>query len=331
MKYFLNDPEMAVDEALEGFLAVHGNLVHRLDTARVVVRNDIPRGKVGIVSGGGSGHKPAFIGFVGDGMLDAVAAGDIFSAPTAASALEAIRAADTGAGVLFLLGNYSGDVMNFTMAAEQARAEGRKVELSISTDDCGSGFKDDPSQRRGVVGSVLIWKVCGAASRNGASLQELKALADAVNSQCRTTGVALTTCAVPAIGRPTFTLAEDEMELGVGLHGDRGVHTAKLEPADAVVDMMTKELVEDLPFNRNDKVVSVINGMGATPLIELYVAQRRLRQNLDGLGIQTARAYVGEYITALDSAGLSITLLRVDAKVAALIDAPANAPHFVQC
>ncbi len=331
MKRFLNDPDDAVDEALAGFLTVHGADVRRLDTARVVVRRELVPNKVGLVSGGGSGHKPAFVGYVGDGLLDAAAVGDIFTSPTTATAVEAIRAADSGAGVLFLLGNYAGDVMNFTAAAEQARAAGHRVELVIVNDDIGAGEHVDPTIRRGVAGSVLVWKVAGALARAGGTLEAVRDTAQAVNAGTRTTGIALTACVVPGATRSTFAIGDDEMEIGVGLHGDRGVATVPLRRVDEVVDESTDQLLAALSVDRGDRVVTMVNGFGATPLLELYVAQRRLATVLEERGITLHRAYVGEFITCLEQAGMSLSILRVTEEVASLVDAPARAPHFVQC
>ena len=332
MKKFINDPMRVVDEMLEGFLAVNGRLVRRSDThPRVVARRDAPvAGKVAVVTGGGSGHKPAFIGFVGRGMLDAAIVGEIFTSPPVPAVLDAARTVNGGKGVLLLLGNYSGDVMNFDMATELARDEGIEVEQAIATDDVGAGFHDEPDKRRGVSAEFLIWKCCGAMAQRGESLAEVKRIAEKVNANARTMGVAIGSCTVPAAGKPTFTLAEDEMEVGVGHHGEPGVSRQPLEPVDNIVDLLTDRIVSDLPFGAGDEVVTLINGLGATPLLELYIAHRRLQQNLSGLGIGIARSLVGEFFTALEMAGFSITLLKVDQELKELLAAPAETPYFVQ-
>ena len=238
MKKFINDPYDVVDEMLEGFLDVHKKYVRKLDTARTVVRADAPiAGKVGVITGGGSGHKPAFIGFVGQGMLDAVAVGEIFTSPPPLACFEAAKAANAGKGVLFLLGNYAGDVMNFQLAADMAKAEGIEVEQVIGTDDVGSGPKEEANKRRGVVGSFLAWKVAGAKAAAGGSLQECKTAVEKVNNNTRTLGVALSPCTVPAKGSPTFTLAEDEMEYAVGHHGEAGTAKIKMLTADEIMDV----------------------------------------------------------------------------------------------
>jgi dihydroxyacetone kinase-like protein len=332
MKKFVNDPMNVVDEMLEGFLAVNQRWVHRASGhPRAIVRRDGPvKDKVGVVTGGGSGHKPSFIGYLGPGMLDAVAVGEVFTSPPVPTVLECIKAADSGKGVALLLGNYAGDVMNFDMAAELATDEGIQVEQAIATDDVGAGFKDQPHKRRGVSGEFMIWKCCGAMAERGESLSEVKRIAEKVNSLNRTMGVAIQPCTVPAAGKPTFTLADNEMELGVGHHGEPGVARVPLQPVDEIVDLLVEKIVSDLPYEGGDEVMTLINGLGATPLLELYIAQRRLQQALDKRGIRIGRAMVGEFFTALEMAGFSITLLRLDQELKELLAAPANTPYFTQ-
>ena len=329
MKKFINDPFDVVDEMLEGFLAVHARYVRRLETTRTVVRADAPvHNKVGVVTGGGSGHKPAFIGFLGKGMLDAVAVGEIFTSPPPNAVFEAAKAVNGGRGVIFLLGNYAGDVMNFQLAAEMARAEGIPVEQAIATDDVGSGPKEKATSRRGVVGEFLIWKTVGAKAEAGGSLEECKAIAEKVNQNTRTLGVALAPCTVPAKGTPTFVLAEDEMEYGVGHHGEPGRARLKVMTADQVTEKMTLELIEDLPFKAGDEVAVLINGLGATPALELYICFRKVKQVLEAKGMHVERSYVGEFFTALEMAGFSVTLLKLDAELKTLLDAPADTPYY---
>ena len=332
MKKFINDPMKVVDEMLEGFLFVNARYVRRSTThPRVLVRKDAPvKGKVAVVTGGGSGHKPSFTGFLGKGMLDAVCVGEIFTSPPVPSVLDAIKTSHSDKGVLLLLGNYSGDVMNFDMAAELAREEGIEVEQAIATDDVGAGFKDEPQKRRGVSGEFLIWKCCGAMAERGASLAEVKRIAEKINANTRTMGVAITSCTVPAAGKPTFTLREDEMEIGVGHHGEPGVARVPFQPVDDVVDMLVEKVASDLPYKNSDEVLTLINGLGATPLLELYIAQRRLQQNLANQGIRIVRSMVGEFFTALEMAGFSITLLKLDEEIKELLAAPAETPYFVQ-
>ena len=329
MKKFINDPYDVVDEMLEGFIDVYAQFVRKLDTARVLVRKDAPvPGKVGIVSGGGSGHKPAFIGFIGEGLLDAVAVGEIFTSPPPLACLEAAKAVDAGKGVLFLLGNYAGDVMNFQLAADMARAEGIDVAQVVSTDDVGSMPKEEADKRRGVVGSFLGWKVGGAKAAAGGSLEECRLAVEKVNSNTRTLGVALSPCTIPAKGTPTFTLAEDEMEYAVGHHGEPGTAKIKMMPADAIAEKMCMEVIADLPFSKGDEVAVLINGLGGTPHIELFVCYRRVRQILDGMGIKVGRSYVGEFFTGLEMAGFSVTLMKLDEELKDLLGAPANTPYY---
>jgi dihydroxyacetone kinase-like protein len=329
MKKFINDPYDVVDEMLDGFLDVHRNYVRKLETVRVLVRRDAPvANKVGLVSGGGSGHKPAFIGFIGEGLLDAVAVGEIFTSPPPAACFEAAKAVDAGKGVLFLLGNYAGDVMNFQLAADMAKAEGIEVEQVISTDDVGSGPKAEAHKRRGVVGSFFGWKVAGAKAAAGGSLQECKAVVEKLNSQTRTLGVALTPCTVPAKGTPTFTLADDEMEYAVGHHGEPGTAKIEMMSADEITEKMTLEVLDDLPFKSGDEVAVLINGLGGTPHLELYICYRKVRKMLDERSIKVGRSYVGEFFTGLEMAGFSVTLTKLDAELKELLAAGANTPYY---
>ena len=329
MKKFINDPYDVVDEMLEGFLDVHKNYVRKLNTARALVRADAPvSDKVGIVTGGGSGHKPAFIGFIGKGMLDAVAVGEIFTSPPPLPCFEAAKAVNAGKGVLFLLGNYAGDVMNFKLAADMAKAEGILVEQVISTDDVASGPKEEVSKRRGVVGSCLGWKISGAKADAGGSLEECKAAVEKVNNKNRTLGVALSPCTVPAKGSPTFTLAEDEMEYGVGHHGEAGTAKINIMKADDITEKMTLAVIDDLPFKPGDEVAVLINGLGGTPQIELYICYRKVRKMLDEREIKVGRSYVGEFFTGLEMAGFSVTLMRLDEELKELLKAPADTPYY---
>lgn len=331
MKKFINDPFDVVDEMLEGFLAVHQRYLRKLENARAVVRAEAPRpGKVGVLTGGGSGHKPAFIGFVGKGMLDAVAVGEIFTSPPPLAVYEAAKAANGGKGVLFLLGNYSGDVMNFNLAAEMCRDEGIPVAQVIATDDVGSGPKERAANRRGVVGEFLAWKIAGARAEAGGTLEECRVLAERVNRMTRTIGVALTPCTVPAKGTPTFTLAEDEMEYAVGHHGEPGTAKIKMRTADEIVERMVGEILADLPFQKGDEVAVLINGLGGTPQLELYICYRKVKRLLDQKGIRIGNSFVGEFFTALEMSGFSVTLMKLDEELKRLLDAPADTPAFKQ-
>jgi dihydroxyacetone kinase-like protein len=331
MKKFINDPFDVVDEMLDGFVDVYGRYVRKLPNARALVRADAPvQGKVGVITGGGSGHKPAFIGFIGKGMLDAVAVGEIFTSPPPISVVEAAKAAHGGRGVLFLLGNYSGDVMNFGLAADMCREEGIQIEQVIATDDVGSGPKEKASNRRGVVGEFLAWKIAGAKAEEGGSLQEVTAVAEKVNRLTRTLGVALTPCTVPAKGTPTFILAEDEMEYAVGHHGEPGTAKVKMQKADEITERMVDEIVHDLPFQSGDEVAVIVNGLGGTPQLELFICYRRVRQLLDRKGIKIVKPFVGQFFTALEMAGVSVTLMKLDEELKALLSASADTPCFKQ-
>jgi len=334
LKKFINDPKKVVDEMLEGFLFAHSDIVRKLSTSRVIVRKDAPiKGKVGLVTGGGSGHKPAFIGYVGEGLMDAVAVGEIFSSPSAQQIYDAIKAVDSGKGVLCVLGNYSGDVMNFDMASEMAKEEGISVEQVIINDDVGSGSRQQMGNRRGVAGEVIVWKAIGAKAQEGANLEEVKKVAEKVNFNTRSMGVAHSPCAVPSLpcgGEPTFTLGEDEMEIGVGHHGEPGVERTKMKPADEITEILMEKILEDLPFKENDEVSVLINGLGSTSLLELYIIYRKVAQILRQKGIKIYKSYIGEFFTSLEMGGFSITLTKLDEEMKRLLDAPAKAPLFIQ-
>ena len=334
LKKFINDPEKVVDEMLEGFLFAHSDIVKKLSTSRVIVRKDVPiKGKVGLVTGGGSGHKPAFIGYVGEGLIDAAAVGEIFSSPSAQQVYDAIKAVNSGKGVLCVLGNYSGDVMNFDMASDMAKEEGISVEQVIINDDVGSGSKEQMENRRGVAGEVIVWKAIGAKAQEGANLEEVKKVAEKVNSNTRSMGVAHSPCAVPSLphgGEPTFTLGENEMEIGVGHHGEPGVERTKMKSADEITEILMGKILQDLPFKENNEISVLIDGLGSTPLLELYIIYRKIAQILRQRQIKIYKPYIGEFFTSLEMGGFSITLTKLDEELKRLLDAPANAPLFVQ-
>ena len=329
MKKFINDPYYVVEEMLDGFLSVHRHYIRKLEDVRSVARTDRPvADKVGIVTGGGSGHEPAFLGFVGKGMLDAVAVGEIFTSPPPLACIEAVKAANGEKGVLLIVGNYAGDIMNFKLAADMAKAEGIDVEQVILTDDVGSAPKGEESRRRGVSGAFLAWKVAGAKAETGADLQECKASVEKLNDNTRTIGVAISPCTVPAKGSPTFTLGDDEMEYGVGHHGEAGTEKIKMTTVDDIVQRMTHEIIADLPFQSNDEVALLINGLGGTPRMELFIAYRKVKQMLDEQGITVVCSYVDEFFTGLEMAGFSITMTRLDDELKSLLTAPADTPYY---
>jgi dihydroxyacetone kinase-like protein len=325
-KKFINDPRNIVDEMLAGFVQTHRHDVRRLSGSRVIVALSAPPGKVGLVAGGGSGHEPALLGYVGVGLLDAVVVGEVFASPPAGEVLAAIQAADSGEGVLLMIGNYAGDVMNFEMAMEIARAAGHRVELQVITDDVAEG--GDVSSRRGLAGSFFVWKTCGAAAEAGAPLDEVRRVARKANASTRTMGVGSGAATVPGTQRPLFAIADNEIEIGVG-HGEPGLSRETMRPVDAIVDELVDHLVSArLKDALGPEVATLVNGLGATPLIELYLAQRRLVENLEERGISVHRSFVGNYYTALEMAGFSIALMGLDEEMKGLIDAPAMSAHF---
>lgn len=331
MKKFINSPQNLIEEMLEGFVAANSNKVRRLETERVLVRKDAPiKGKVGIVTGGGSGHKPAFIGYIGKGLVDAVAVGDIFAAPPVQRAYEAIKAANGGKGVLLCIGNYSGDIMNFGMAKELAEAEGIPVETVVVNDDVASSPKERMDNRRGVAGEVILWKIAGALAEEGADLQKLKEVGERAVFNTRSMGVAHTPCVLPTTGKPSFEIGEDEMEIGVGHHGEPGIQRTKMMAADEVSELLTLKVIEDLPFKSGDEVVVMINGLGSTSLLEMYICFRKVNQILADHNIKVHRTYVGEFFTSLEMGGFSVTLTKLDDELKRLIDAPCDGVHFIQ-
>jgi len=327
MKKLINDPADVVNEALLGIEAAHPDL--RVDHQRkTIYRGDTPRpGKVGLISGGGSGHEPLHGGFVGLGMLDAACAGEVFTSPVADQMLAATKRVDGGAGVLHIVKNYTGDVMNFEMAAELAAAEsGVEVVQAVTDDDVAVQDSLYTAGRRGVGVTVLLEKIAGAAAEQGRSIADVAAVAKQVNANGRSMGMALTSCVVPAAGKPTFDLGPDEMEIGIGIHGEPGRQRRPLASARDIAELLVQPIVSDLPFGRGDAVIAFVNGMGGTPLIELYLMFNEVTRILTGQGITVARSLVGSYITSLEMAGCSVTLLRVDDDLARLWDAPVKTP-----
>jgi len=327
VKKLINDPEQVVQEALEGMAAAHPDLIRVHFDPNYIVRADAPvQGKVGIVSGGGSGHEPLHGGFVGRGMLDAACPGAVFTSPTPDQMLEATKAVNGGAGVLHIVKNYTGDVMNFEMAAELAQGEGIEVASVVIDDDVAVKDSLYTAGRRGVGGTVLAEKICGAAAEQGYDLQRVAELCRRVNANVRSMGMALTSCIVPHVGEPTFELGPNEMEIGIGIHGEPGRERMPLEPADRIVERLMNPILDDLPFNSGDEVLAFVNGMGGTPLIELYIVYRKVHQMLTERGVEIARNLIGDYITSLEMAGTSITLLRLDDEMKSLWDAPVVTP-----
>lgn len=330
MKKLLNDPKNFVPEMLDGLLKAHADqLSFAAGDVHCIVRADAPvQGKVALATGGGSGHLPVFLGYVGKGMLDGCAVGDVFQSPSADQMLAVTRHIHGGRGVLYIYGNYGGDVMNFDMAAEMAAMEDIEVRTVLVKDDVASS--PDPEKRRGVAGMVFAFKCAGAKADLGGSLDEVEAVARKTLANVRTMGMALTPCIVPQVGRPTFTIGEDEMEMGMGIHGEPGISREKLKTADEIAERLLKTITDDMPIKAGDRVAVMVNGLGATPPEELYIVYRRVHDLLTGAGATIHRAYVGEYATSMEMAGCSLTLFKLDDELIALLDHPARTPFFVQ-
>lgn len=327
MKKLINSPENLVVEELHAIEAAHPDLVKVFYEPNYITRADAPvKGKVALVSGGGSGHEPMHGGFVGKGMLDGACPGAVFTSPTPDQILEATKAVNGGAGVLHIVKNYTGDIMNFDMAAELARGEGIDVESVVTNDDIAVKDSLYTAGRRGVGITVILEKIAGAAAERGDSLEKVAVIARQVNDNGRSMGMALTSCTVPHAGKPTFELGDDEMEIGIGIHGEPGRTRIKLKSAHEIVEMMATAIVDDLPYKSGDKVLAFVNGMGGTPLIELYVVYNELSNFLKGRGITIARNLIGPFMTSLEMAGCSITLLKLDDQLQALWDAPVKTP-----
>lgn len=327
MKKLINKPEDVVVELLRGLAAAHADILRVEFDPNFVVRLDAPvKGKVGVISGGGSGHEPMHGGFVGYGMLDAACPGAVFTSPTPDQMLAATKAVNGGAGVLHIVKNYTGDVMNFEMAADLARSEGIEVEFVVINDDVAVQDSLYTAGRRGVGTTVIAEKMTGAAAEQRRPLKEVAEVCRKVNAMGRSMGMALTSCTVPHAGKPTFDLPEDEMEIGIGIHGEPGRQRMKLAPAAEIAEMLVKPIVEDLPFKSGDEVLLFLNGMGGTPLIELYLMYNEVNKILSGQGIKVTRSLVGSYITSLEMAGCSVTLVKLDDELTKLWDAPVKTP-----
>jgi dihydroxyacetone kinase-like protein len=327
MKKLINDPAGVVTDALRGVAAAHPE--QRVDLQnKIVYRGDAPvRGKVGLVSGGGSGHEPLHVGFVGVGMLDAACAGEIFTSPVPDQILEATRNVDGGAGVLHIVKNYTGDVMNFEMAAELATAEtGVEVATVVTADDVAVQDSLYTAGRRGVGVTVLVEKIAGAAAEERRSLSEVAGIARRVSENGRSMGIALTSCTVPAVGHPTFDLPEDQIEVGIGIHGEPGRRRVPMASAREIAELLVMPVLDDLDFTGDDGVLAFVNGMGATPLLELYLMYGEVATLLEKAGVSVVRSLVGSYITSLDMAGCSLTLLKLDEELRGLWDAPVLTP-----
>jgi dihydroxyacetone kinase-like protein len=327
MKKLINGSENVVREALEGMALAHADLIKVEYDPTYIRRADAPvRNKVAVISGGGSGHEPMHGGFVGKGMLDAACPGAVFTSPTPDQMLAATKAVDGGKGTLHIVKNYTGDVMNFELAADMARGEGLTVESVVIDDDVAVKDSTWTAGRRGVGATILAEKICGAAAEAGQSLEQVRDLCKKVNAQGRSMGMALTSCTVPHVGKPTFDLPEGEMEMGVGIHGEPGRKRMSVRPADEIVELLMEPILSDLPFRSSDNVLMFVNGLGGTPLIELYIVYRKAAEIAKKAGVKVTRSFVGSYITSLEMAGTSITLLKLDDQLTKLWDAPVLTP-----
>ena len=327
MKKFINEVERVEDQMIQGMVKAYPQYLRKLDCGNVVVRSNKKQGKVALISGGGSGHEPAHGGYVGEGMLDAAVAGPVFTSPTPDQVLEGIKAVATEAGVLMVIKNYTGDVMNFEIAAEMAEAEDIKVKQVVVNDDVAVKDSLYTVGRRGVAGTVLVHKIAGAMAETGADLDAVQAVAQKVIDNVRTMGAAIRPCTVPAAGKPGFELGEDEMEVGIGIHGEPGTHREPLKPAREIVDLLLTQILGDLDYTGSEVAV-LINGAGATPLMELFIINDRVSDVLAEKGVKVYKTFVGEYMTSIEMEGFSISLLKLDDQLKELLDAKADTPAF---
>ena len=332
MKKIINNPLTFVDETIAGILKAHGKHLKAVPgSTRALMRADAPvKGRVAIVTGGGSGHIPVFLGYVGKGLCDSVAIGNVFSSPAAEAILAATRAAHAGEGVLYLYGNYAGDRMNFDLAGEMASAEGIEVRQALVKDDIASAPPEEFDRRRAVAGLFFAYKVVGAKAEQRAGLDAVQRTAEKVIFNTRSMGIALSPCIIPAAGKPNFTLAEDEMGVGMGIHGEPGIEVTKLRTADQIAETLATRLIGDLPFKPNDEVAVLVNGLGATPPEELFVLWNAAHDILSDHRIRIHKCFIGEYATSLEMAGCSISLLRLDDEMRGLLDTPASSPFLPQ-
>lgn len=331
MTRIINDPNLVVEDMLKGFLEAHSDIVAATENSRVIKYIGAPvSGKVGIVTGGGSGHKPAFIGYIGKNMCDAVAVGEIFSSPSALAFTDAIKAADAGRGVACLYGNYAGDNMNVKMAVRNAGKLGIEVKTVVANDDCASAPKTEMEKRRGVAGEVLMWKIAGAKASMGADLDAVVAVAQKAIDNTRSVGIGTAPCTIPAVGHPNFEIKPGTMEVGIGHHGEPGIKVEPLKPADDITAEMLNVILPDLPFQAEDDVAVLLSGLGATPVMELYIVYSKVVEILKEKGIRIYRSYVGNYFTSLDMMGVTLTVMKLDGELKECLDMPANSVGLKQ-
>jgi hypothetical protein len=332
MKKFINDPFDFVEELTEGIIHAHPDY-YRAENGdlRVIVRQDAPvKGKVAIATGGGSGHLPVFMGYVGKGLADGACIGNVFSSPSAGQMKRVTKAIDSGAGVLYLYGRYQGDMMNFNSAAEESKQNGIQVETVVVSDDIASAPPEKHNERRGVAGIFFAYKIAGAMADEMASLDEVKRVTQKAVDNTRSLGVALGPCTIPLVGKPNFEISDDEMEIGMGIHGEQGVERVKMRTADEIAANLVDRVVNDMPFVAGDEVAVLVNSLGATPLEELYVLYRKIDDLLREKGLVLHRPYVGRYACSMEMQGMSLSLMKLDDELKRLLDAPADSPFFKQ-
>jgi dihydroxyacetone kinase-like protein len=329
MKKIINNPSNFVEESIEGLVKSHPDIyAFATDNKRVIARAKKSSNKVGIVSGGGSGHLPVFTGYVGKGLLDACAVGSVFASPSVDQITSAIRNGDNGNGVLCVLGNYGGDVMNFEMACEIVGSEGINTKTVIVADDIASASTEEKLKRRGIAGMIFVFKVAGSIAETGYSLDETFKAASSANNNIRTLGVALSPCILPEVGKPTFEIKDDEIEIGMGIHGEPGIKREKLKSANPLIDDLCKRILDDFKLKDKDQVSIMINSLGATPLEELYIVSKRVHENFSKLNIEITKSYVGRYATSMEMAGMSITILKLDNELKKYLLAPSECPFW---
>lgn len=328
MKKLINNPNEVLQDMMDGMVFAHPEYLKKLDNFDVIVRKDQKKDKVSLVSGGGSGHEPAHAGYVGYGMLDAAVCGSVFTSPTPDQVLEGIKATDNGNGVLLIIKNYTGDIMNFEMAKEMSEMEGIKVSQVVVNDDVAVEDSLYTAGRRGIAGTVFVHKIAGAKAETGATLEEVTEIANKVVKNTRSMGMALSSCIVPAAGKANFSLAEDEIEIGMGIHGEPGTHREKISTANEITDQLLDKILKDMPLDKGSEVAVMVNGLSGTPLMELYIVNKRVREVLNSKGINIHKTFVGEFMTSLEMAGCSVTLIKLDNELKELLDAKADTPAF---
>ncbi|APF21683.1 dihydroxyacetone kinase subunit DhaK [Clostridium butyricum] len=328
MKKLINNPECVLEDMLAGLTAAYPEYLKKLDNANVIVRANSKKDKVSVISGGGSGHEPAHAGYVGYGMLDGAVCGEVFTSPTPDQVYEAIKSTDNGQGVLVVIKNYTGDVMNFEMAKGMAEDEGIKVEEVIVNDDVAVENSLYTAGRRGIAGTVFVHKIAGAKAESGSNLEEVKRVAEKTIENVRSMGMSLSSCIVPAAGKANFCLGEDEIEIGMGIHGEPGTHREKISTADEITEHLVNKILDDMTIKNGDDVAVLVNGLGSTPNMELYIVNKKINKMLKDKGINIHKTFIGEFMTALEMAGCSISILKLDDELKELLDSKSNTPGF---